>query len=80
MSLVCLSAESKAMKMVLMTERDWVELTAINLGQLKEFQKETNLVCLLAESMDMQLATSLVSPTDVGSEKLTETPMEMHSD
>ena len=67
-----------AMKMALMMERDWVELTEMDLEQPKEFQMETNLACLLAESMEIQMGLM----TDVGSEKPTETlwaqPMELN--
>ena len=55
----CSSAELMAMKMVLMMESDWVELTEIYSDKLKESEMERNLVCLSAESREMQMEKSL---------------------
>ena len=48
----------------------------MNSDHLKVKPKERSLVCLLAESMEMQLDLSLAKLTDGGLEKLLETPME----
>ena len=65
------------MKMVLLMESDWVELTEMYSEQLMESQMEMSSVCLMDDSMDMQLGLSLVPQTDVDLEKLMETSMEM---
>ena len=65
------------MKMVVLMESDWVEPTEMHSEQLMESQMEMSSVCLMDDSMDMQLGLSLVPQTDVDLDKLMETSMEM---
>ena len=76
-SLVCSLAEWTAMKMVVLMESDWDEPTEMYSEQLMESQMEMSSVCLMDDSMDMQLGLSLVPQTDVDLDKLMETLMEM---
>ena len=67
-SLVCSLAEMMAMEMVLLMESDWVEPTEMHSEQLMESQMEMSSVCLMDDSMDMQLGLSLVPLTAVSRE------------